>query len=76
MKIGIRHPDPVVETSSLSSVEPPDVWYDLRIPEQVSSSRALLCSSAGRIETAQCKVLRALLFYTHLEFLVVMRYGA
>ncbi len=32
-KIGHRHPDPVVETASLSSVEPPDVWYRLSIPE-------------------------------------------
>ncbi|RWS20093.1 Protein strawberry notch-like protein, partial [Leptotrombidium deliense] len=34
-KVGIRHPDPVVETSSLSSVLPPDVWYNLSIPEEV-----------------------------------------
>ncbi|XP_067934422.1 protein strawberry notch homolog 1-like [Watersipora subatra] len=33
--IGVRHPDPVVETSSLSSVAPPDVWYNLRIPEHI-----------------------------------------
>uniref|UniRef100_A0A8C1KZG9 Protein strawberry notch homolog 1 n=1 Tax=Cyprinus carpio TaxID=7962 RepID=A0A8C1KZG9_CYPCA len=32
--IGLRHPDPVVETSSLSSVNPPDVWYRLSIPEE------------------------------------------
>ncbi|XP_020563107.1 protein strawberry notch homolog 1 isoform X3 [Oryzias latipes] len=35
LKIGLRHPDPVVETSSLSSVNPPDVWYRLSIPEEV-----------------------------------------
>ncbi|MBN3311471.1 SBNO1 protein, partial [Atractosteus spatula] len=34
LKIGLRHPDPVVETSSLSSVSPPDVWYRLSIPEE------------------------------------------
>ncbi|GFV32748.1 protein strawberry notch homolog 1 [Trichonephila clavipes] len=34
LKIGIRHPDPVVETSSLSSVQPPDTWYKLSIPEE------------------------------------------
>lgn len=33
LNIGIKHPDPVVETSSLSSVEPQDVWYKLAIPE-------------------------------------------
>ncbi|KAM7368618.1 hypothetical protein PAMP_012941 [Pampus punctatissimus] len=35
VKVGLRHPDPVVETSSLSSVNPPDVWYRLSIPEEV-----------------------------------------
>ncbi|XP_037403139.1 protein strawberry notch homolog 1 isoform X1 [Pygocentrus nattereri] len=34
LKIGERHPDPVVETSSLSSVTPPNVWYRLSIPEE------------------------------------------
>lgn len=34
VKIGERHPDPVVETSSLSSVNPPNVWYRLSIPEE------------------------------------------
>lgn len=34
MKIGERHPDPVVETSSLSSVNPPNVWYRLSVPEE------------------------------------------
>ncbi|UYV73913.1 sno [Cordylochernes scorpioides] len=35
LKIGNPHPDPVVETSSLYSVQPPDVWYKLSIPEEV-----------------------------------------
>ncbi|KAM9328910.1 protein strawberry notch homolog 1 [Gastrophryne carolinensis] len=34
LKVGLRHPDPVVETSSLSSVTPPDVWYQASIPEE------------------------------------------
>lgn len=34
VKIGERHPDPVVETSSLSSVSPPNVWYRLSVPEE------------------------------------------
>ena len=33
VNVGIKHPDPVVETSSLSSVEPQDVWYKLAIPD-------------------------------------------
>ena len=33
VKLGIKHPDPVVETSSMSSIEPPDIHYRLSIPE-------------------------------------------
>ncbi|KAJ8932613.1 hypothetical protein NQ314_014543 [Rhamnusium bicolor] len=33
LKLGKKHPDPVVETASLSSVAPADVWYKLSIPE-------------------------------------------
>ncbi|KAF2894826.1 hypothetical protein ILUMI_11349 [Ignelater luminosus] len=33
LKLGRKHPDPVVETASLSSVAPADVWYKLSIPE-------------------------------------------
>lgn len=35
LKIGVPHPDPVVETSSLSTVEPPDVTYQLNLPRKV-----------------------------------------
>ncbi|XP_059147348.1 protein strawberry notch homolog 1-like isoform X2 [Physella acuta] len=34
LNFGKKHPDPVVETSSLSSVEPPDVKYQLRILDE------------------------------------------
>ncbi|KAJ8979809.1 hypothetical protein NQ317_001299 [Molorchus minor] len=34
LKLGRKHPDPVVETASLSSVAPADVWYKLSIPEE------------------------------------------
>ncbi|XP_069557110.1 protein strawberry notch homolog 1 isoform X2 [Brachyistius frenatus] len=47
LKIGLRHPDPVVETSSLSSVNPPDVWYRLTIPEEVIDRG---CLSALQLE--------------------------
>ncbi|XP_037292604.1 protein strawberry notch isoform X3 [Manduca sexta] len=33
LKLGRKHPDPVVETASLSSVEPADVTYKLSLPE-------------------------------------------
>ncbi|XP_073258615.1 protein strawberry notch homolog 1-like isoform X3 [Porites lutea] len=35
LRIGRRHPDPVVETSSLSSVTPPNIWYRLTLPQEV-----------------------------------------
>lgn len=41
VKLGKKHPDPVVETASLSSVEPTDVWYKLSLPDEVISSGAL-----------------------------------
>lgn len=47
VKIGLRHPDPVVETSSLSSVNPPDVWYRLSIPEETIDRG---CLSALQLE--------------------------
>lgn len=47
VKVGLRHPDPVVETSSLSSVSPPDVWYRLTIPEEVIDRG---CLSALQLE--------------------------
>ncbi|XP_058128466.1 protein strawberry notch [Anopheles coustani] len=34
LKIGKKHPDPVVETASLSSVEPCDVYYQVSIPPE------------------------------------------
>lgn len=47
VKIGLRHPDPVVETSSLSSVNPPDVWYRVSIPEETTDRG---CLSALQLE--------------------------
>ncbi|KAL0818579.1 hypothetical protein ABMA28_009017 [Loxostege sticticalis] len=34
LKLGRKHPDPVVETASLSSVEPVDVTYKLSLPDE------------------------------------------
>lgn len=34
VKLGRKHPDPVVETASLSSVEPVDVTYRLSLPDE------------------------------------------
>lgn len=33
LQIGQKHPDPVVETASLSSIPPPNITYTLSIPE-------------------------------------------
>jgi len=41
VKLGKKHPDPVVETASLSSVEPTDVWYELSLPDEVIKTGAL-----------------------------------
>lgn len=35
LNIGNAHPDAVVETASLSSVEPTDITYDLKIPHRI-----------------------------------------
>ena len=47
-KIGCRHPDQVVETSSLASVEPVDIHYKLAIPERIIDCGNL---SALQLET-------------------------
>jgi len=41
VKIGKRHPDPVVETASLASVLPPEVYYKLHLPSETIDSGAL-----------------------------------
>lgn len=41
LKIGRPHPDPVVESTSLSSVEPVNVWYKLKLPDNIINSGAL-----------------------------------
>lgn len=35
MDFGKRHPDPVIETASMASVLPPDVTYELALPDKV-----------------------------------------
>ncbi|PIA37650.1 hypothetical protein AQUCO_03000300v1 [Aquilegia coerulea] len=43
VSIGLPHPDPIVETSSLSAVQPPEPTYDLKIKEEIEVSNALSC---------------------------------
>ena len=46
VKLGSKHPDPVVETSSLASVDPPEVTYQLRFD-----------SSAGNLSSLQLEAI-------------------
>ncbi|CAN6455835.1 unnamed protein product [Victoria cruziana] len=43
LSIGPPHPDPVVETSSLSAVQPPDPTYELKIKDQIVKCKSLSC---------------------------------
>ena len=43
LSIGPPHPDPVVETSSLSAVQPPEPTYDLTIKDDLENLKALSC---------------------------------
>ncbi|RZC64949.1 hypothetical protein C5167_008643 [Papaver somniferum] len=43
VSIGPPHPDHVVETSSLSAVQPPEPTYDLETRENLESSKSLSC---------------------------------
>lgn len=43
LSIGPPHPDPIVETSSLSAVQPPEPTYELEIKEEIVRSKALSC---------------------------------
>ncbi|CAH8510184.1 unnamed protein product [Heterobilharzia americana] len=47
LKYGRKHPDPVVESSSLSSVSPPDIHYRLCLPDEVIEGA---CLSALQLE--------------------------
>ncbi|CAL8120089.1 unnamed protein product [Orchesella dallaii] len=37
LNIGKRHPDPVVETASLASVLPPNIYYQLKLPKEIQN---------------------------------------
>ncbi|KAM1256115.1 hypothetical protein ACFX1Q_030270 [Malus domestica] len=43
LSIGPLHPDPVVETSSLAAVQPPEPTYDLKIKDDLENLKALSC---------------------------------
>uniref|UniRef100_A0A2P2LR73 PHD-type domain-containing protein n=1 Tax=Rhizophora mucronata TaxID=61149 RepID=A0A2P2LR73_RHIMU len=43
LSIGPPHPDPIVETSSLSAVQPPEPTYELKIKDKLEKTKALSC---------------------------------
>ncbi|KAA0186991.1 hypothetical protein HAZT_HAZT003034 [Hyalella azteca] len=43
LKIGRAHPDPVVESASMASVEPPDITYRIKMPEETVMKGKLSC---------------------------------
>ncbi|KAJ0498287.1 putative protein strawberry notch, P-loop containing nucleoside triphosphate hydrolase [Helianthus annuus] len=43
MSIGPPHPDPIVETSSLAAVQPPEPTYDLKTKNYLEATKALSC---------------------------------
>lgn len=43
MSIGPPHPDPIVETSSLSAVQPPEPTYELLTKDHLETSKSLSC---------------------------------
>jgi hypothetical protein len=43
LSMGPPHPDPIVETASLSAVQPPEPTYKLQIAEQMEALGSLSC---------------------------------
>lgn len=41
LNIGKKHPDPCVETASLGSVDPPDIFYQLKLPQEIINNALL-----------------------------------
>lgn len=65
LSIGPPHPDPIVETSSLSAVQPPEPTYDLKIKDDLESTKALSCLQIETLVYA-CQVV----FYSAAELMV------
>lgn len=43
LDIGIPHPDPVVENTSMAAVDPPELWYNLKLQVRACFMRARSC---------------------------------
>jgi hypothetical protein len=55
LSMGLPHPDPIVETASLSAVQPPEPTYKLQIAEQMEELGSLSCLQLETIVYA-CQV--------------------
>lgn len=49
LKLGAPHPDPVVENNSMAAVDPPELWYRLKLQVQWHSKR-----SVAEIRVCEC----------------------
>jgi len=47
LNIGLPHPDPLVQSSSMAAVEPPEVIYKLLLPDKVNNFMYYVCSSVN-----------------------------
>lgn len=70
VSIGLPHPDPIVETSSLSAVQPPEPTYDLKIKDHLEISNALSCLQIETIIYASQRHLQKLQNGTRAGFFV------
>ncbi|XP_074372399.1 protein FORGETTER 1-like isoform X2 [Apium graveolens] len=70
LSIGPPHPDPVVETASLSAVQPPEPTYDLRIRDGLERSKALSCLQIETLVYASQKHLQHLPNSTRAGFFI------
>ena len=70
LSIGPPHPDHVVETSSLSAVQPPEPTYDLKIKDDLEISKALSCLQIETLVYA-CQVS----FVTELRLWLITKYA-
>lgn len=63
LSIGPPHPDPIVETSSLSAVQAPEPTYDLLTKDHLETSKSLSCLQIETLVYA-CQVA----FLTYMDF--------
>lgn len=70
LSIGRPHPDPIVETASLSAVQPPEPTYELVIREEMEKSGALSCLQLETIVYAS--QVNFCYFFCDTEFIILI----